>query len=154
MGDRARVIALPRRLVPPQRETGRVEAIQPEECPTGALRLVEQRLVQRHILGTRQAGWTDGKAERRNVRPSFHQSLVPPCPRCLSLQRAHRPPPAGTRTPGSGRRMPRPPGPPTATLCAGGGPLPRQPPAPARRGGLPPARDPPPGEGGAGGGGN
>src|SRR3989442_13410016 len=136
MGDRARVIALPRRLVPPQRETGRVEAIQPEECPTGALRLVEQRLVQRHILGTRQAGWTDGKAERRNVRPSFHQSLVPPCPRCLSLQRAHRPPPAGTRTPGSRRRMARPPRPPTATLCAGGWPHSRKPPRPPRRGGA------------------
>src|SRR5256884_4326637 len=125
MGDRARVIALPRRLVPPQRETGRVEAIQPEECPTGALRLVEQRLVQRHILGTRQAGWTDGKAERRNVRPSFHQSLVPPCPRCLSLQRAHRPPPAATSTPGSARRTPRPPPPTHAPLLAAGGPTSR-----------------------------
>src|SRR5437870_1054460 len=98
-----RVIVAGCGLVAAQRQTRRVEAVEPQEAQAFAVGAVEQRRVDRHVFG---AGATR----------SVEGELAGACR--LNQRRAHRPPSAGTRTPGSDRRTRRPRGSPTATPCA------------------------------------
>src|SRR5216117_382100 len=96
-------LSLGRRLVAAQRQTRRVEAVEPQEAQARAVGAVEQRRVDRHVLGAGAARSVEGE-------------LASACR--LNQRRAHRPPSAGTRTPGSDRRTRRPRGSPTAIPCA------------------------------------
>src|SRR5437773_138618 len=98
-----RVIVAGRRLVAAQRQTRRVEAVEPQEAQARAVGAVEQRRVDRHVFGAGAARSVEGE-------------LAGACR--LNQRRAHTPPSAGTRTPGSDRRTRRPRGSPTATPCA------------------------------------
>src|SRR3989442_8275064 len=140
--NRVAVVALAGRLVPPEGEARRDEAVQPQQRAARLVGLLEQPRIDRHVLCAGEAGRTDGKMDRWTERLTCHRSIVPTFARCLSLRPAHTPPRAGTRTPDCGRRTRRPRGPPTATPCAGGGPRPGTPPPPARRGGPPHRRSP------------
>src|SRR5438034_1833514 len=141
---RVAVVALAGRLVPPEREARRDEAVQPEEDAGRLVGLLEQPCIDRHVLGTRAARRTDGKMDGWNRCLTLPGSIVPTFLRCLSLLQAHTPPRAGTRTPGCGRRTRRPRGPPTATPCAGGSTRPGTPRARASRGGPKRRRSRPP----------
>src|SRR3989449_9601891 len=142
--NRVAVVALAGRLVPPEGEARRDEAVQPQQRAARLVGLLEQPCIDRHVLGAGEAGRTDGKMDRWTERLMCHRSSVPTFARCLSLRPAHTPPRAGTRTPDCGRRTRRPRGPPTATPCAGGAHPTRKPLARPGRGAPPPPPAPPP----------
>src|SRR5438874_928703 len=103
--DRGAVVTRPRRLVAPEREAGRTETVEPQERASGAVGLVEQRLVNGHVFGAGAAVGLDEEAPGEGP---------------FSRPQARTRPSAGTRTRGSCLRRRRLHGRPTATPCASG----------------------------------
>src|SRR5439155_25343999 len=116
MRNRARVVPLARGLVASERDAGRVEAIQAQERPTGAVGLLEQRLVRRHILRARAtlpldqhpppngSGALGYAATAAEPGAAAGRSSVAGRPTAVSPREGSRAAPAAPRTPGSGPR--------------------------------------------------
>ncbi len=85
------------RLIPSQRECGRVPAIEAEIGAAMARDFFQQRFVHRHVVFARPPHRIDAQVPRRPIRPSARQPVRP--------QRT--PPPADRCTPGCDRRRRR-----------------------------------------------